>query len=170
VLTGPNNMGKTWFAWTVYGLMRTAANWLSPAMPTALSSALVVSLMQTGAASLDDASLEASAIHFARAVTEALRSDLADLFASSRSFFEATRIEWVVPPLPPRPASRGGELSDPLPRDGPPVLIHTWAMDGSSLKFTWPGASPRVQIQWRGGVGVFPILLCGPHLRPRVSL
>ena len=28
----------------------------------------------------------------------------------------------------------------------------------------------RVQIQWRGGVGVFPILLCGPHLRPRVSL
>jgi len=27
-----------------------------------------------------------------------------------------------------------------------------------------------VQIQWRGGVGVFPILLCGPHLRPRVSL
>jgi len=34
--------------------------------------------------------------------------------------------------------------------------------------FAW--ASHGVQIQWRGGVGVFPILLCGPHLRPRVSL
>ena len=32
------------------------------------------------------------------------------------------------------------------------------------------GLVEGVQIQWRGGVGVFPILLCGPHLRPRVSL
>ena len=48
--------------------------------------------------------------------------------------------------------------------------VHQWNDAVNCCSLAGMTAVHRVQIQWRGGVGVFPILLCGPHLRPRVSL
>ena len=56
------------------------------------------------------------------------------------------------------------------PATGTYFVCATPYLIARSTNYTVTVNRGRVQIQWRGCVGVFPILLCGPHLRPRVSL
>jgi len=90
VLTGPNNMGKTWFAWTTYALARAAertvvqlpeefrltAERTSVTVPASVIDPLADLLVQEAAASV--------------------QRELSDVFASTSAFFHQTRLAWTA--------------------------------------------------------------------------
>ena len=90
VLTGPNNMGKTWFAWTVYALMRQAARTL---LPVADEYKLT---RESPTLTLGQEQYEALAAQLVELTTAKVTEGLPDVFASTRAFFSNASLQWSV--------------------------------------------------------------------------
>ena len=123
VLTGPNNTGKTWFAWTVYALMRTA--WR-----TSVPSSAVQSLTpEKPSLILTQEQYEPLAAQLVELATAKVTEDLPGVFAASRRFFEASRLRWTVPvrvtASPSKPANEPGAAIYTTPR-GPWLVRGEW--------------------------------------------
>lgn len=91
VLTGPNNMGKTWFAWTVYALVRGARHTkLPPSEAYKLT-------RESPKLTLRPEQYEPLAESLVAETAAKVTRELADVFASTRAFFASTRLQWTVP-------------------------------------------------------------------------
>lgn len=93
VLTGPNNTGKTWLAWTAYGLgtLRPGEAMLAAARPYAEK------LLASKALRLEIADVEALKREIATAISSDLAAALPNLFGASLDRFEGTTTEVIAP-------------------------------------------------------------------------
>lgn len=90
VLTGPNNTGKTWFAWTVYALMRQARVVNDASLPRGLAS----QLWSTNAVTFDTKTLSTIAFLLSTEVSHDVAARLPKVFAAARPFFANTELHW----------------------------------------------------------------------------
>lgn len=128
VLTGPNNTGKTWFAWTVYALVRDAVQTTASLLPHQK----FVELATTRTVTINAEEIKARVEGIASSATMRVNQSLPDIFASSRQFFAASRLEWRLSRDQDESVSRRRD-----PNDATFSVVEreeNWSLRGSFLK------------------------------------